>query len=159
MDCERGLADFEHLWDGSQEWVLTRHEHDAARIIIRFTGGLQPRDLAAIRMLLPEFQNLPPTDVKRRLLHQTELSLGPLPTREALDLAQRAAVVGLEAGVVDASYTDYQPLQRTDAGVFALIIEDNDFAQRVCQRMLKAGVPVVNARSWLEGASASEGKT
>lgn len=156
MNTDYDLSDFEHMWDGSEAgWALNRHEHDGARVTLRFAGKPGIRDLAAIRKLLPEYQELQPADVKQRLGNKSELTLDPMQTDKALELARRAGELGLSAEVVDASHVSYSPLRRTpEGGLWGMIIEDEDYAQALCERMLEADVPVVNVRDYFATARA-----
>ena len=138
--------EFRHLWDGSEQWVLLKVEQHLTRLTLRFTTK-EPSisEIQAVRRLLPQYQQLPPAQVKAILGDCGEFELPLLPRAEAEKLSAQAKELDLCPKSVDASYTGYSPFCPVNRSV--CMIEGDALAAQVYRRMLDSGVPVVDYRS------------
>lgn len=139
-------AEYCHMWDGSEDWFLIRHNAEFTALTIHFAGHRPDvQEIMALRKLLPAYQNLPPNQVRAMLGESNTLELGPMSRLEARAFAGRCQGMGLSLTERDASYTSYLPCLRTGNSLCPImcIIEDDELAREVTERMIAAGAPVV----------------
>jgi hypothetical protein len=143
MKSSDRIDDYHYLWNGSEDWVLSAHYNSQASVKISFAGK-QPtsKEIAAIRKLIPIYRNTPVIEVKSLLSHQKEIDLGVLSWSETNRMIEYSRELDLEVIAVDSSHTSYLPINRSTNQ--ALLIEDNALANRIIEKMLKLGVPVVD---------------
>lgn len=137
------LADFEFLWDGSQPgWTLHRIDRVEWTIRFRFgeTGASQA-EIVALRKLVPELRDEPIVTVSQQLRQEHDYTfpraLGNLEVRALMEAARKAGLVATADSIDRGGYLP------VDAEGHALIIEDDRLAAQVAERMIAAGVPVV----------------
>jgi len=150
-DLEKQLAELSYLWT-SGEWQLERYWYTRMRVFIVFSGGTTTtKELVAIRGLLPHFAELPVTRLKEEIAGKPEYFVGELGSMSGPRFIERARAKGLTIRTEDASRMEYLldtvPGTAADdkAEAQALIIENGELAEMVIARMLKEGVPVVDA--------------
>lgn len=137
------LEEFCHLWDGSENWVLIKGHYNRTALTILFADrDPNIREIAAMRSLLPQYRNLAPRDIKNLVKHSGELDMEPMSIEEAHRLIELGQRQGLKFKVIDASYITYLPFRPADNMMYG--IEDPELADRVYEKMLQAGVPVMS---------------
>jgi len=137
------LEEFAFLWE-SGEWTLHVTYHSRLRVVFVFpTGRPSVAELSAIRALVPRFTNAPVTELKREVGELHEFVLGEFPNLEARKLLAGATARGLKTRTEDTSFTSYFPA----ANGTCLLIDDQELAQRVVEKMRLRGVPIVHAES------------
>jgi len=109
------------------------------------------REIIAVRRLLPEYRDLPPSQVRAMLGASGGLGIKPLPGAEAAQGAAHGRELGLRLETADASCTSGFPFH--PAGSQACIIEDDALADEACRRMMRAGVPVLDPAEGAAGQS------
>ncbi|OUC16211.1 MAG: hypothetical protein B0A82_02855 [Alkalinema sp. CACIAM 70d] len=137
------LNDFQHLWDGSESgWKLIRVERQTWRLTFTFAeSGPSLKEISSLRCLLDEFHDMPVNVVFSRLRSQAAYLLPRnLSNLEMHSLMKQAQQLGLRASVVEDDQSGYLPVDENGS---ALIIEDDMVAREVENRMLEAGVVVV----------------
>ena len=139
------LEDLSYLWDGSENWGLSATYHSDVDLKVVFEGERPSvQELMAVRKLLNEYHDVPVHQVKAQIGNSKELSLGIRSSMEAHHLLEQAQKLGLNLVEEDASHVDYWPVKPVDDGESSfLLIEDEELAKRVTQKMLEAGVPIV----------------
>jgi len=138
------FEDLHCLWDGSERWVVDRYFEDETVVRIFFSAGRPTvREVVAIRKLLPEYRDLPPGEVVRRLGSTGSMTVDAMSTARAGELTEHARLLGLVTETIDASHIGYMPIRLNDEGQPDLMrkYEDDEVARRVCERMLREGVP------------------
>ena len=105
-------------------------------------AGSQPtiKEIIAVRKLIVAYQNTPAIEIRLLFKNKQEIDLGVMSSIEARRMISHAQKLNLEIIATDVSATDYLPINlKTNT---ALIIEDNDLARRVIEKMLESGVRV-----------------
>jgi hypothetical protein len=136
------LDEFSHLWDGTDpDWSLNRF--DRVNWVITFhiaESGPQHSELLALKKLVDELRDQPTSKVLCLLRGTTEFTfpreVGNIELREIVAAARK---LGLN---VKSTSIDRSGYLAVHADGTAMIIEDNDLAAQVYERMLAAGVPV-----------------
>ena len=131
-----------YLWDGSQTgWTLQESRSRSTRVTFVFSErGPSPREVAALRQILPEFREAPTSVVWARVKHRRAYTCeAVLFGLEARRLLRRAAELELQTQAETTHHVHYLPLR--DGA--ALIIEDDHLAKCAAERMIRAGVPVI----------------
>jgi hypothetical protein len=133
---------YSYLWNGSQPgWVLLCIDGQRFKLTIEFAeGGPSAREFGAIRKVVPEFQALSLSSVIERLKAQSSLPLGEFESSEARRLVQSCKDVGLTVTQLVRELPCY--LLVNELTKSALLIEDDDLANRVKETALKRLVPV-----------------
>ncbi len=119
---------------------MAMYNHQSS-LKISFAGS-QPtiQEIIALRKLIVAYQNTPAIEIKSLLKNQQEIDLGIVSSIEARKMISHARQLNLEIIATDVSATNYLPIHlKTNS---ALIIEDNDLARRVIEKMLQSGVRV-----------------
>ncbi len=133
---------YRHLWDGSEPgWKIHHIERVMWRITFAFEGdGPTECEVAAMRILLDEFRNIPAVDVWRRLRgcasYTAANEQGNIDSRSLIDAALN---LGLSARAEPIDRGGYIPVSPDGT---ALVIEDDEIAGQVTQKMIAAGIPV-----------------
>ncbi len=94
-----------------------------------------------MRKLVDELRELPTSEVLARLRGVREYDLGIMSGIHAGYVARDAKRLGLNVVTIDKSETTYLPIHKVDK--HALVIEDDDLAKKVTQKMLDEGVPII----------------
>lgn len=130
------------MWDGSQPgWTLQHFDRIEWAVTFNFAStGPSAREVSSLRTLLDAFRDLPMSDVLAQLRGlQTYTTPEPLGNLEMRWIVDRANRIGLDT---TPSPTDRSGYLSVFSDCSAMIIEDDDLAAQVTQRMLDAGVPV-----------------
>lgn len=137
-----GVEQYSYLWDGSQTgWVLLCIDGQRIELTIKFSeDGPSAREFGSIRKVVPEFQELSLSSVIERLKGQSSLPLGEFESGEARSLLQSCKDVGLTITQLVKELPRY--LLVNELTKSALLIEDDDLANRVKETALKRLVPV-----------------
>ena len=136
------LDKYRHLWDGSEPgWTFHRFDRVVWRISFSFSpDGPTQTDILALRKLLPDLRAQPISDVVGNLRGQTEFKLpnelGNIAMRNLVDAAKK---MGLQPDTEPIDNGGYLPVHSDGS---AMIIEDDNVAALVAERMRAAGVPV-----------------
>ncbi len=137
------LEDFAHMWDGTDDgWTLHFFDRKEWQITVRFTTGRPTiQDITKLRNFDDVLLNLPASslwgqlrDVDRYTL-QTNFSSVDVHSK-----MQRGTELGFQCECVCIDRSGYLAVHLNGA---AMIIEDDDEAKQVTQRMIAAGVPIV----------------
>ena len=81
-------------------------------------------------------------EIKSLLKNKREIDLGIISSTEARSIMNDAKQLNLQIIAKDVSVTSYLPIDlKTN---FALIIEDNDLAEKTIGKMIEAGIPIVD---------------
>ncbi len=143
MELEEVIAQYSYLWDGTEDWVLSRHTHQGTRLKIKCSGKRPTAsELLAIRKLLEQHRHVPPTELRSMIEDTGEWDLGCFAAARATEVINRANDLGLHIPATDASVTSYLPINRTTKD--AMLIDDDELNEKVVQEMLKRGVPVID---------------
>lgn len=128
-------------WDRTHDWVVQCFESDRAELTVLFEGARPAlNELAALRQCLSQFRDLPPAAARARAGTDGRLALGELPGPEPRRLSDDLRRAGLQAELRNTSAVTYLPLDRTTGA--AWIVENDEEARRLAERMIQAGVPV-----------------
>jgi hypothetical protein len=142
MNLVDRLDFYQYLWDGSDEWSLFAIYEHSSSLKIRFAGSQATiEEIIAVRKLIVAYQNTPAIEIKSLLKNKQEIDLGIMPSIEARRLISEAKELTLSIVAIDASVTNYLPIHSISNT--ALIIEDDDLAKRVIEKMLKSGIPII----------------
>jgi len=134
------LAEYAYLWNPANGWTLSAHYHDCSRVRVHFNGKPTLEELKIARAHLPFNPAFSLQEFFKRYSAAPEIDVGVMSTREAIHVANECKKAGLNVTLQDESYTSYLPFNSKTG--MALIIEDDDQAQRVCKRMLENGIPI-----------------
>jgi hypothetical protein len=142
MNLVDRLNCYQYLWDGSDEWGLMAIYNPQSSLKISFAGSQATiKEIIAVRKLIVAYQNTPAIEIKSLFQNKQEIDLGIMPSIEARRIIDRARQLNLEIIATDVSVTNYLPIHlKTNAG---LIIEDDDLARRVIEKMLQSGVGAI----------------
>lgn len=135
------LAEYAYLWDPANGWSLISHFHEQARLKVIFESKPTLEQLKTARAILPLMPKPTLKEFFARYSNCSEIDVGILITRHALGLQVKCESEGLKTVVTNESYVDYYAENKQLSR--ALIIEDNEIAQRVYKKMKAAGLPVV----------------
>ena len=138
------LHDFEYLWQAGSEWGLSQRIQAATELVIVFPAG-QPttKELVSLRQISPAHRNTPVAALKASLSDTPNLSLGDFSAYQAHELAAAARQHGLQVQLNDRTEISYLPVHKRTGD--ALIIEDDQLARAVTERMINAGVTIISA--------------
>jgi hypothetical protein len=114
------------------------------RITFRFAeSGATRREVGAIRKILDEFRDTSIGEVWREFRSRSSFTLGrELGNLEMRCLVEAAKRVGLHVEIESIDRSSSIPISFDGSG---LIIEDDDTAHLVAQKMIEAGVPIDEA--------------
>ena len=88
MELEEVIAQYSYLWDGTEDWVLSKHMHQAMRLKIKCSGKRPSvSELLAIRKLLEHHRHVPPAELRSMIQDTGELDLGNIAPPEPLRLS------------------------------------------------------------------------
>ena len=136
------LDEYRHLWDGSEPgWTLHRFDRIVWSITFSFAAnGPSQSDIIALRKLLPALRAQPLSQVLAELRGQSVYEmpdeLGNIDMRNLMDAANK---LGLQPNAESIDRGGYLPVH---TGGNAMIIEYDDVAARVAEKMLAAGIAV-----------------
>jgi len=139
------IAEYGHMWDGSENWELNAFHRLQSELEIVFEGARPtPREILALRKLLPAYGDLPMQELKAKIGDSPRLALGEYRNSRAQQLLEAAQRLGLSINATDTSRTSYLAIlvDEEEDGHLASVIEDDELAERITHRMLAAGVPV-----------------
>lgn len=140
---EEDLAELSYLWT-SGEWKLGRAQHSFVRVVVLFEEGrASPRELIAVRSLVPRFAEAPIGLTRSEVGEGSEFVLGVYVPDRAVKLEARARARGMQTRTEEVVELGYVPINIQ--GMALLLDEDDELARLVVEEMLRQGVPVVNA--------------
>jgi hypothetical protein len=136
---------FRELWSGPDSgWVLHRFVTARHKVFILLDpAAVTVAQLRALRMLPGPHQEVPLRDLKRCIPADGQVCIGEFWGRLVRDVASKAKELGLPFKVESTSHTSYQVTNRK-TGV-SRVIEDAGTLRQVAERMLAAGMPVLDA--------------
>ncbi len=137
------IEEFAHMWDGSDDgWTLHYFDRKAWRITVRFPEGRPSiHDVSKLRQLDDDLRNVPASSLWTQLRDVASYSLAS--ELSNVDIHAKMQV-GTELGLhCECECIDKSGYLAVHVNGSAMIIEDDDEARQVTQRMLDAGVPVV----------------
>lgn len=135
------LDDFAFLWDGSQQgWRLQKINHRTWHVwVMLSTEGPTVDEIRRVRQLDPSLGSLGAREAMARLRGATTVELpGPVGNIEMRALVERARALGLQTRVELEDRSSCLPMRNGEA----LLIELDDLARQVVERMEAAGLPV-----------------
>ncbi len=136
------IQHYQYLWDGTQAgWVLIRRNGYDVELSLKFDlAGPSSREMMAVRHVLPEFKNQALHQVIARLRGSQSFKLGKFDSKEAHRLAAACNKEGLNLvqEVINAPrFLPVNEIRNT-----ALLIEDDELAQRIYETALLHGISV-----------------
>ena len=137
------IEDFAHMWDGSDDgWTLHYFDRKAWRITVRFPQGRPAiHDVAKLREFDDDLQNIPTSKIWEQLRDLPSYSLASeFSNVDIHTKMKRGKELGLNCDCICIDHSGYLAVHANGS---AMIIEDDEEAGQVTQRMLDAGVPVV----------------
>jgi len=137
-----GIDEYRYLWDGSEPgWRLRETDFTVHYISFCFGEcGPSKADVLALRRLLDEFRDRPMHEVWNQLRGSESYTIPrDFTNLEMRSLVERAERAGLTVTLDGEQRGGYLPIS-ADGG--ALIIEDDELAKAVAEKMIAAGVPV-----------------
>lgn len=140
LDAET-LAKYAYLWDGSDPgWVVHGHYQDQATVrILLPEQGIDAYFLKTLRSLFPDIAHESPAALRARLEMTGCFDCGILESRDAHDLGQKCAKVGLRMESQDRSMIRHRIVNvRRNS---TLHIEDDVLAFMLGEEALRRGVP------------------
>lgn len=168
---EEEVREFEHLWDGSEQWGLIAHYWTKATLTVVFSGASPSvAEIIALRRLREEFRALPVSELKAFLANKRELQLSRygsfednerkappesqneghpqyFSSMEAHEIVDRAAQLEVPFAIrtEGKSGISYTAIQYVDGQEMVLLIdEDDELDEAVMCEMVKRGVPIVS---------------
>jgi hypothetical protein len=135
-----GLDDFAFLWDGSQSgWRIRKTYHRTWHVWVMLSQGPTVDEIRRVRQLDPSLGSLSAREAMARLRGATTVELpGPVGNIEMRVLVERARALGLQTRVELEDRSSCLPVRNGEA----LLIEPDDLARQVVERMEAAGLPV-----------------
>lgn len=136
------LDDFKYLWDGTEPgWSVYRTLDTRWTATYKFADtGPTLKEVTALRNFLDEFRNVPMNEVWKQLRGvQQYVAKQTMGNIEAHALPPQAERLGLDVTLTAKSERGSIPISPDGS---ALIIENNELAEQVIEKMLQAGVPV-----------------
>ncbi|MCE9556974.1 MAG: hypothetical protein K8T91_26810 [Planctomycetes bacterium] len=136
------VDEFQQMWDGSEPgWRLVKVHRNTWRVIFHFgENGASKIEMVALRKILNELRDVPPEQVWRQLQsspsYEYPEDLGNI---ESCELVNAAQSVGLAATAKSVDRGGYLPIAADGS---AMIIEDDELAEQVTQKMIASGVPI-----------------
>ena len=121
---------------------LVRHRTRRHRLqlILQWNAGVpSTRELLALRKLSPEYGEMPPARLRALASDGGRMVLGTFAQNVAQQVMSLAVQLGLPMQAEDASFTSHVPVATTSEGQYALLIEDDDEAERIAGEMIAAG--------------------
>ncbi len=137
------IEELAHMWDGSDAgWTLHYFDRKAWRITVRFPEARASiHDVAKLRQFDDDLRNVPASNLWEQLRDLACYTLASEFSNIDINAKmKRGSELGLHCECVCVDCSGYLPV---DVNGFAMIIEDDNEAKQVTQRMLDAGVPVV----------------
>lgn len=138
------IEEFKYLWDGSEpNWSLQHIDHVVWHLVIHF-GEMGPstHEIIKIRKIVPELKSKKVTSIYQELkghsIYRTQEKYGNLESRK---LSSQASELGLNVELESEQIGGYLPISKDNS---ALIIEDDCLAKMVVEKMIEAGVKVVD---------------
>jgi hypothetical protein len=135
------LAALAYLWDGSEpEWSLRELRRQERRLVIVFeASGATARDLASLREVFDEFRDRPAQELWEELSGNGRIAIERVYSPKDVERVVDAATArGLKVELSARESIGYVPVNTHTQS--ALLIEDDELAREVAERMLAAGV-------------------
>lgn len=135
------LDEFAFLWDGSQPgWRLQWINSQVWHVRVRFAPeGSTVDEIRRLRQLVPSFGALTAREAMAQLRGKSVFDLPePLGNIETRSLVEQARALGLETEVEVEERSTFLPIRDGEV----LIIEIDELARRVGERMKAEGLPV-----------------
>jgi hypothetical protein len=124
-------------WDRAESWEVQRVH--ATRLGLR-AHVANVADLARVRELMPELRDVPPAELRGRVLNGV-LDLGEFGTIEGPRILATARDLGLQVDAERRTTVSHICFNRTRR--CAVLVEDPAAAERLAAEMLAASVPLV----------------
>lgn len=137
------IEQFSYLWDGSEPgWELQHINRVEWSLEFSFSKtGPKKEDVVKLHKLLPELKSLKLSDVSRTLKNQGSYSTTErFGCIEARRICAEAYQLDLMVRKHEEQVGDYLPVSKDG---HALLIEDDELANKVYKKMIEAGVKVV----------------
>lgn len=138
------LEKYQHMWDGSEPgWQLYKIDKTSWTLTIEFGhSGPTKKELMTLHKIIPELRSKKITDIYRELKtlnsYESNDVYGNIEAREIYELAQEN---GLNANLTSNQSINYIPVCKDN---MVTLIEDDEVADKVKEKMLAAGVTIVN---------------
>jgi hypothetical protein len=136
------LDDFRHMWDGSEPgWKLRRIERQEWQLTFMFAeSGPTLQEISRLRNLLDDFRNIPLAQVLKQLRGLSSYTLPTvLSNLEMRYLVEKAEQLEFRTSVIELDRSGYLAIHEDCT---AMIIEDDEVAREVANRMIQAGIAV-----------------
>ncbi|MDC6171019.1 hypothetical protein [Paucibacter sp. XJ19-41] len=134
--------EYKYLWDGSEPgWALAYIYRQCIKISLNFGGtGPSLKEIKSLRAIIPEYGELPATEVLTKLRTHTSLDLGEFEPVEGRRISDAFRKQGLTVEAFTEDRSGYLPINELTN--VALIIEDDEISRQVCAEALRLGLPV-----------------
>jgi hypothetical protein len=141
-DLPDDLAQFAHVWNGSEPgWVVHVHHDDSATIWIPILAeGITPAFFKAVRSVLSGYSAMSTSEFRARLLADGGIETERLDGYDACDLHLTSIRAGLDAERRVCATTSYLLIH--EEMKIAKIIEDDDLNRRVAEEAIRRGLEV-----------------
>lgn len=136
------LGEYEYLWNGSEpRWHLLHFDKVVWTVVIHFpAAGPSINDVVALRRAFPSFGERPAAEVLRDVRGKVTLvAASDLSNIEHQDAVRRAGDAGL---VVESRARQAGGFLPVSTDGHALLMENEEIARRVVEKMIAAGVDV-----------------
>jgi hypothetical protein len=137
------MEEFKYLWDGSEPgWFLQRTDHIVWHLIIHF-GETEPskQEIVKLHQTVPELRSKTVTAIYQEMKglssYQTRETYGNIESRS---LYAQLCEQGLNAELGSEQVGGYLPVSKDNC---PLLIEDDGLAKIIVQKMIEAGVEIV----------------
>lgn len=127
-------------WNRKHKWSVQVTHHNQFRVSVVLNVPPSASEIVSLRKLVPEYAQRPLGELQLALADALQVDLGLQSYQEATDLKSRAEQLNLRVEVVNVSYTSYLPVDESNNS--ALLIEDQQEAERVAKEMIASGAKV-----------------
>jgi hypothetical protein len=137
------IEEFKYLWDGSEpKWLLQHTDHVVCHLKILFgEKGPSKEEILKLYRIVPELKSDKLTSVYKKLkghsTYRTQESYGNIESRS---LYTQASTIGLNVELESEQIGGYLPISKNN---FALIMEDDNLAKRIVEKMMESGAEIV----------------
>jgi hypothetical protein len=137
------IEEFKYLWDGTEPgWFLQHIDHVVWNLIIHFReSGPSNQEISKLYKIVPELSSKKITSIYKELkghsIYRTQENYGNIESRR---LYSQAIELGLNVELESKQIGGYLPISKDNS---ALIIKDDSLANMVVEKMIEAGVKIV----------------
>jgi hypothetical protein len=137
------IEELKYLWDGSESgWCIYHIDHVVWHLIIHFgESGPSNQEISKLHKIVPELRSKKITSIYKELkghsIYRTQENYGNMESRR---LYSQSIELGLNVELQSEQIGGYLPISKDNS---ALIIEDDSLANMVVEKMIEAGVRIM----------------